>query len=179
MVAATPDCTPFPGVSFRMFSEFVDDNFSSGVSLSSVLVVLFSLTENPDLLNLHARQRNPGYPGENNIIVSGWMKALARGLFQNLGNASNTLFQKTEGRDQMTEDGALNAVGVKLDALAKILDRYPYDTDGKMTGKLKPVSHEAIKAVHMICPNVMACETTDCNPRSLLQTTRWVDVPQV
>jgi hypothetical protein len=176
---ASSDHNPFPRISFRMFSEFVDDHFSSGISLSTVLVILFSLTENPDLLNLHARQGNPVYPGENNVIVSGWIKALARGLFQKLGDTSNALFQKTEGRGQMTEDTALNAASVKLDALAKILDLYPYDKRAKMTGKLKSVSHNAIEPVHMICPDAMECETMDCSPRSLLQGTKWVDVPRV
>ena len=179
VVMASSDHNPFPGISFRMFSEFVEDHFSSSISLSTVLVILFSLTENPDLLNLHARQGNPVYPGENSVIVSGWIKALARGLFQNLGDTSNTLFQKTKGRGQMTEDAALNAVSVKLDALAKVLDLYPYDETAKMTGKLKSVSHDAIKPVHMICPDAMECETMDCVPRSLLQATKWMDVPQV
>src|SRR3981189_1545787 len=179
VVMASSDHNPFPGISFRMFSEFVDNHFSSSISLSTVLVILFSLTENPDLLKLHARQRNPIYPGEDNVIVSGWIKALACGLFQNLGNTSNTLFQKTEGRGQMTEDAALNAVSVKLDALAKVLDLYPNNKTAKMTGKLKPVSHDAIKPVHIICPEAMECETMDCAPRSLLQATKWIDVPQV
>jgi hypothetical protein len=179
VVTASPDHNPFPGISFQMFSEFVDDHFSSGISLTTVLVILFSLTENPDLLNLHARQRNPVYPGENNVIVTGWMKALARGLFHNLGDTSDTLFKKTEGRGQMTEDAVLNAASIKLDALVKVLDLYPYDDRARMTGKLKSVSHDTIKPVHMICPDTMECETMACNPRSLLQATKWVDVPQV
>ena len=132
MVTATPDHNSFPGISFRMFSEFVDEYFSSGISLSTVLLILFTLMENPDLLNLHARQQNPIYPGENNVTVSGWIKALAHGVYKRLDKtAAHKLFQKSEGRDQMTEDGALIAISIKLDALAKVLDLYPYDRKGK------------------------------------------------
>jgi hypothetical protein len=48
---------PFPDIPFKSFSQFISQNFSSKISLSTVLVIMFSLTENPDLLNLHARQQ--------------------------------------------------------------------------------------------------------------------------
>jgi len=35
---------------------------------------------NPELLNLHARQTHPVFHDENVTRASGWMKALARGL---------------------------------------------------------------------------------------------------
>jgi hypothetical protein len=54
VVAAAPDPHPLSGITFRAFSEFVEQNFSSRISLASVLVVLFTMTNNPDLLNLHA-----------------------------------------------------------------------------------------------------------------------------
>jgi len=49
--ATTQD--PFPDLPFQAFAEFVQENFSSKVSLATLLVVLFSTTSNPDLLNLH------------------------------------------------------------------------------------------------------------------------------
>ena len=55
-VAAMPTQDHFPDVTFKVFSEFVIQNFSSQVSLATVLLVLFSLTENPDLLNLHPKK---------------------------------------------------------------------------------------------------------------------------
>jgi hypothetical protein len=54
VVSATPDHNVFSDVTFRAFSEFVEANFSSRISLASVLVVLFTTTSNTDLLNLHA-----------------------------------------------------------------------------------------------------------------------------
>jgi hypothetical protein len=49
--------SPFPDITFKEFSQFIGQHFSSKISLSTVLVILFSLTKNPDLLNLHARQQ--------------------------------------------------------------------------------------------------------------------------
>src|ERR1700679_582664 len=64
-VAAQGEESPFPGISFKFFSSFVKENFNSKITLSQVLLVLFTITDNPDLLNLHARQQNPEYSEEN------------------------------------------------------------------------------------------------------------------
>jgi CxC5 like cysteine cluster associated with KDZ transposases len=178
VVSAMPE-TPFPDITFRIFSEFVDQHFSSTVSLSTVLLVLFSLTENPELLNLHARQQNPVFQGERNIVISGWIKVLARALGERLDTSISKLFQKPENQSQMSVDATHNALGIKLDAFAKVLQLYPYNQQGRFQGKLQTISHDAIKPVHVICPDAMECETMDCNPRSLLQATKWNDVPSV
>jgi len=39
MVSAAPDHNPFSDVTFQAFSQFVEQNFSSKVSLATVLVV--------------------------------------------------------------------------------------------------------------------------------------------
>jgi hypothetical protein len=73
LVSAAPKTQSFPNLPFKVFSAFVEQSFSSQVSLATVLLVLFSLTENPELLNLHSRQQNPKYEGENATTASGWM----------------------------------------------------------------------------------------------------------
>ncbi|KAF8806697.1 hypothetical protein BYT27DRAFT_7030534, partial [Phlegmacium glaucopus] len=65
-------------------NDFVTTNFSSKVSLATILLVLFSLTDNPDLLNLHARQQHPSCSGEKKSALSGWIKCLARTLQSHL-----------------------------------------------------------------------------------------------
>jgi hypothetical protein len=70
LVSAAPQTQGFPDVPFYVFSNFIEDTFSSKVTLATVLLVLYSLTENPELLNLHARQQNPEHKGENCCI---WM----------------------------------------------------------------------------------------------------------
>ena len=54
MVIAVPDEGQFPNITFKMFNHFVQENFSSRITLSQVLLVLFTITDNHDLLNLHA-----------------------------------------------------------------------------------------------------------------------------
>jgi hypothetical protein len=59
MALAVSSEMPFPDIAFKDFSKFVNSNFGPQVSLSTVLLVLFTMTENPDFLNLHARQKHP------------------------------------------------------------------------------------------------------------------------
>jgi hypothetical protein len=81
--------SPFPDIPFKTFSQFIIQNFSSKISLSTVMVLLLSLTENPDLLNLHARQQYVRCQGEKETQVSGWIKALARALKEQVANFKN------------------------------------------------------------------------------------------
>ena len=76
-VTAVPDEGQFPNISFKLFNQFVRENFSSRITLSQVLLVLFTITDNHDLLSLHSRQQNPMYVGENQSSNSGWLKCLA------------------------------------------------------------------------------------------------------
>jgi len=153
----------FPDISFRVFSQFVEKQFSPDVTLASILAVLFSLIDNTDLLNLHAHQQNPSSPGENHIALSGWIKALARALVDKLGNESDTLFRTSESKTQMTSDMATTTIASKLDDLSKLLDLYPYDKYGQFTGKLNPVSRSAVEPALVICPATMECETETCH----------------
>jgi hypothetical protein len=70
--AASPQHS-FPNIPFSLFSNIVQSSFGTDVSLATVLTILFTLVENPDLLNLHFRQQNPKYSGENKTEVSGWI----------------------------------------------------------------------------------------------------------
>jgi hypothetical protein len=48
----------FPNITFEVFSAFITDTFGPKISLSTVLMLLFTLNENTDLLNMHSRSRN-------------------------------------------------------------------------------------------------------------------------
>ena len=76
-VASQGEETPFSDITFKLFSSFVKENFSSKITLLQVLLVLSTITDNPDLLNLHARQQNPKYPDEHASLDSGWIHGLA------------------------------------------------------------------------------------------------------
>lgn len=149
---------PFPNITFKAFSEFIKQQFSSNISLSTVLVILFSLTENPDLLNLHARQQYFKCKGEDRTTSSGWIKSLAQALKANIHkNQDKPLKMKSVDKD--TDEEHTAAFGLRLDALAKLLGLHPYDNNGEFQGKLNPVSHKTIQPVHVLCPIAIECET--------------------
>ncbi|KIJ93274.1 hypothetical protein K443DRAFT_112283, partial [Laccaria amethystina LaAM-08-1] len=166
----------FRDITFKVFNDFVKDNFSSKVTLSTVLLVLFSLTDNPEHLSLHAKQQNPTGKGENAVRVSAWMKALVHGLVERLGEKSDTLLKKTQST---SGDLKIVAIGDKLDHLSKILDLYPYDDKGQFQGKLKPTSHDELKPVLLVCPNSSFCVTKQCKRQSLMQHSPPRDIPTV
>ena len=178
MVTSIPDETQFPNISFNLFSQFVQENFSSRITLSQVLLVLFTIKDNHELLNLHAQQQNPMYIGENNSSKSGWLKCLAWALQEKLEENSTKLFKHYQKNQIMTKE-KVDGITEKLDGLTKLLNLYPYDSDGQFQGKLKAVSYKSIKAVQVICPHSNTCETASCNPRSLLQNMRLRDIPRV
>jgi hypothetical protein len=153
----------FPDISFKVFSEFVEQNFSSKITLSTVLMVLFTLTKNPDLLSLHARQQYPKSEGETRSIASGWLKSLAQILIDTCGPSESRFFKKSENFKTMSEDQKITAITLKLDAFSKVLDLHPYNSQGSYQGKLKPISHQSIEPIFMICPNTVECETVECN----------------
>ena len=137
------------------------ENFSSKITLSQVLLVLFTITDNSDLLGLHARQQNPEYSDELHSTDSGWIRGLACALQEKLGKDHERLFKD---RNDRNADMKIMAIGEKLDGLAKVLNLYPYDKDGQFQGKLKPISHKSIQAAQVICPNAVVCQTAKCKP---------------
>ena len=174
--AAMPEHSPFPDITFKAFSGFITTNFSSKISLATVLLLLFTMTENPELLSLHARQQNREISGEKNTTLSAWIKSLSRSLVDRIGEKSTkTLFKSGEIRNN-----DVDMVATKLDALAKLLDLTPYkDGRKRNNGKLKPISHQEIQPVLAICPNSVNCEDMDCEARGLLQSTDIRDIPLV
>jgi hypothetical protein len=124
VVAASPGTeTQFPTISFSVFSDFISHHFSSKISLATVLVMLLTLTENPELLNLHARQQNPRSSGEKRTLVSGWMKSLAHGVKTTVQQNDKKLLKKKDSSSNADEE--ITTLGIKLDALAKLLHSFP------------------------------------------------------
>lgn len=179
MVAAIPEESGFPDLTFRAFNEFIKANFSSKISLATVLMVLFTMTENPDLLNLHARQKHPSCTGEYKVKASGWIKSLASALQNRLGNKQGTLFKGKENVQDTPDHELITPLALKLDAMADLLNLSSYDDTGRYRGKLQSVSHAEIQPVYVICPISSTCETQYCNRRGLQQATKARDIPLV
>jgi hypothetical protein len=176
VVSAAPNDDPFSGITFRAFSEFVEQNFSSRISLTTVLVVLFTMTNNSDLLNLHVRQQHP-LPNERMQMISGWLKALARALDEKLGHDTKRLFQ-TADNSNLDNDQRNTAIAMKLDALYKLLDLSPYNGEGVYHQSRRKQVKKEIEPAYVICPTSMECQTQSCKGRSLLISTRNRDIPR-
>ena len=93
-VSAAPVESPFPDILFSDFNFLIQSTFGSKITLATVLMLLFSVTDNPDLFNLHFCQQHPTEPGENRIPISGWLTTLANTIAKKLGegHASSLLF---------------------------------------------------------------------------------------
>ena len=177
--SALPNEGAFPNITFREFNIFVEETFGSDVSLATVLMVLFTLTNNPTLLSLHARQQNPAFHGENKVEITAWIKALARALQEKLAARVDTLQMDDERDTKQTDSALINSLGGKLDLFAKHLNLYPYNSRGKFQGKIKPVSHAQIQPAFVICPDSVECEQMSCKPYAVHQITKTRDIPKV
>jgi hypothetical protein len=162
---------PFPDISFHAFNQIIESTFGSNISLATVLTLLFTVTENVDLLNLHFRQQHPEYRNEKKTQTTGWMTALAKALIQKLGDTKSSLYFDGEENNLTPKDDA-KLVARKLNDLAVNLNLTPYDDQGAYIGKLLPISLKAIQPIHMICPGSLVCGTATCKPRSLVQATQ-------
>ena len=170
---------PFPDTSFYAFNQIIESTFGSNISLPTVLILLFTVTENVDLLNLHFRQQHREYESEKKKTeTTGWMFALARALIDNLGHTKDSLYHDGEGDNLAPRDEA-RLVATKLNDLAVDLNLTPYDDQDAYKGKLLPISLKSIQPIHIICPSSLVCTTAKCKPRSLVQATQQRDIPLV
>ena len=179
VVSASSDHSPFPDIPFHVFNNFIQNQFSSGITLTTVLTILFTLTNNPDLLNLHTRQQHPKAEGETSQKTSGWIKSLARVLKDRLADSVDDMFQSGDRKSHLSDDQVISRIGIKLDSFAKLLKLDPYDKYGQFQGKLKPISEQNIEPVYVICPESSECETGDCNSHAVLKSTRERDTSRV
>jgi len=170
--SAIPNEAAFPDISFRAFNILVQDIFGSDISLATVLMVLFTLTNNPNLLSLHARQQNPAVKGERKIEITAWINALANALHDKLEDQIYTLQRDDEKDTRDSNSVLINSVGRKLDQFSKNLNLYPYNSRGKFQGKLKTISHAQIQPILVICPDSIECEEITCDPWAVHQITR-------
>ncbi|KAF8239873.1 hypothetical protein L208DRAFT_1560013, partial [Tricholoma matsutake] len=173
---ASPIESPFP---FKLFSHFLTTNFSSKLSLLAALVILFSLTENPDLLNLHAQQQYVKCQGEHHAQASGWIKAPACALKKQVDSHKVGPLKMKNVKKGMDKEEEIIALGLKLDSLSKLLHLHPYNANDQYQGKFQPISNKSIQPALVICPNAMECQTLACKSRSLHQITPIRDIPHV
>ncbi len=173
-VSAQPP-TLFPNVSFNAFSKVILSTFNADISLETVLFLLFSLLENPELLNLHGRQKNQQLYGEKSTIATGWLKIFAYIFVNELGNSPEILFPNKEYIENHWESDLAR----KFDTLINFLGLSPYNHNGDFEGKLSRISQQGIAPVQIICPTTMVCTTNICQPFHLSLHSKKRDVPKV
>ena len=179
MVLASASQDPFPDITFYAFSKIVAELFSSKVSLATVLSVLFTMTANNDLLNLHARQQNPQRMEEKHNYLTGWITALSRAVQEKLGERADTLFRQKEDRNSLSHIQVTTTIATKLDTLAKGLHLSPYNNQGHLIKRLDSISDESIQPALVVCPKSVECEQATCQKGSLYQESRDRDIPRV
>ena len=180
LVSAAPvNQAPFPNMPFKEFSSFIEQNFSSSISLTSVLIMLFSLTENVQLLSLHGQQQKKKFPGERSTSTTSWIMALACSLRKRLEDHGDHILDENDLPVDQDDNQVTTTVAKKLDSFAKFLKLHPFNNAGHFTGKLNPISHKDIQPVHIICPDAVVCETKACKPCSLPMSSKIRDIPFV
>ena len=84
---------------------FIAHNFSSKITLATVLMLLFSTVENTDLLNLHQHQQNPQLSDEKRVNLSSWLKSLAHEVEKQTPKPKfKTLFKQSENMKSLPEN---------------------------------------------------------------------------
>ncbi|KAF8991818.1 hypothetical protein BDQ17DRAFT_1392922 [Cyathus striatus] len=78
-VKAASSEDPFPNISFKLFSEFINLNFSSNITLATVLT-----------------SKNPGLDDEYSASTNGWIKALAIAIQTHLNAKINSDLEDTQ-----------------------------------------------------------------------------------
>ena len=183
-VSASPSTMPFPDIPFAEFSTFIQDNFSDDISLPTVLVLLFTLVENPDFLNLHGRQQRCKLQGEWSQPLTSWIKILSRlFLAVRLRDVRHQLFQLQDGIILQDSEhhsvNSVNSLSRKLDQMITLLHLNTFKRNGKLRHRRKAISYKAIEPVYLICPQAYQCETLTCSSYSLAQHVPFTQVPQV
>ena len=98
-----------------------------------MLLLLFTMTENPELLSLHAHQQHPA-EGENKTVASGWICSLSHAIMHCLKDDIKTVFCPGEYRSKQNHQ--VTKLSIKLDAFANLLNLTPYDHQGKFKERL-------------------------------------------
>ena len=180
----TSPTSPFPDITFATFSSFITGNFNSDISLATVLVLLSSLTENPELLNLHGRQQHSKVQGENHSSLSTWMKMFSRLLLgKRLRDDWRELFHPADrvylADNEPYNTTAVNALSTKLNGLVSVLGLNAFKHTGKLRHRRREISCKDTEPLRLILPQSYECDAEGCSRYSLSQNTKYSQVPKV
>ncbi len=153
----------FQNVTFKAFNAFVEQNFRSKITLTTVLMLLFTITESTDLLNLHQWQQNPQLSDEKRVDLSSWIKSLAREVQKQTTRPKfKTLFKKSESLNLISNNQIITKVGTKLNDLTDLLGLNSFANNGQLIQKLLPISKKEIHPILLICSSSNVCSDKKC-----------------
>ena len=89
-----------------------------------------------------------------------------------LDSDASMLLNESDQYEGNSENHIIGNIAMKLDKLAQHLDLIKHNKKGHLKSALKPISYEAIEAVHIICSESYQCVTSECGFCSLVQTTK-------
>ena len=179
-VYAVPIQGDFPNITFEAFSSFITDTFGPKISLSTVLMLLFTMNNNTDLLNLHARSKHHQFDYEQVHNSSTWINALSQSIQRKISKKKmKTLFKADEIPADIAGDESIELISSKLNDFADLLGLNPYNSDGTFKQKLYPISDSSIEPVLVLCPTSYQCMDAECDPRSLSMLTHANQIPEV
>ena len=81
-------------------------------------MVLFTITENPDLLSLHARQQYSLGKGENLSSINSWIKSLSQAVYGKVNSNASMLLHESDQYEGIFENHIISNIATKLDKLA-------------------------------------------------------------
>ena len=89
--------------------------------------MLFTMTENPDFLSLHAIQPCSLLKGENVSSINSWIKSLSQTVHEKLNSDASTLLHESDQYEGISGNHIISNIATKLDKLAQHLDLIKYN----------------------------------------------------
>jgi len=165
----------FPHITFAAFSKLILETFNADTKLDTVLIILFSILENPEIFNHHGRTKYHKHKSEYTISHNSWISGFSEILLGRLPGGVKDVF----GNDASFDRIGTSAMIIAVDKVATTLGYQSYTSDGKKLRTLKPVNLQKLQPIHMIVPKPSECQTETCEPYAIKRHTISRDIPQV
>ncbi|KAH6918847.1 hypothetical protein BKA70DRAFT_1416842 [Coprinopsis sp. MPI-PUGE-AT-0042] len=161
-----PTTSPYPDIPFSTFSAFILSTFDPKISLASVMIILSSVLENPELLNLHFRRILPLVGREQGSTA--WMEHFASRLAKRFPAKTPLLPRRSE-----------TTLSTSLVNLAKLLHLNPYDKYDLLVNKCKPIDLSSVEPSLAIVSKSYECQNQHCRRYSLFPHMKKEEIAQV
>ncbi|KAH6918841.1 hypothetical protein BKA70DRAFT_1214642 [Coprinopsis sp. MPI-PUGE-AT-0042] len=160
-----PTTSPYPDIPFSTFSTFILSTFDPKISLASIMIILSSVLENPELLNLHFRRILPLVGREQGSTA--WMEHFASRLAKRFPAKTPLLPRRSE-----------TTLSTSLVNLAKLLHLNPYDKYD-LVNECKPIDLSSVEPSLAIVSKSYECQNQHCKRYSLFPHMKKEEIAQV